>query len=220
MAAGVVGVGLLVAGFAVNPGPSPAESASRLLSYAAANHGAILIGGWLQVTGTVVLAVFALGVAGLGGFLGRVSGAVLVVGLCTLLAVSLSEMACYVGLTSGHGATVLVAADLIPGVQHGYSIVAAPLVFMAIGFGGLQSASLPRALSIAALLFGVTFWVLGLVGVIFSIQPVVDFFSGFQALWWLAAAVIVGLKGVGPARGAKAGGPPSPAEPPAPSAAS
>ncbi len=209
-----------MSGFAVNPGPPPGETASHLLAYAGANHSAILIGGWLQVTGTLVLAVFALALASSAGFLGRVSGAVLVVGLCTLLAVSLGEMVCYAGLASSHGATVRVAADLIPGVQHGYTIVAAPLVFLALGMGILRSASLPKTLAMAALGFGITFWVLGLVGVIASIQPLVDFFAGFQALWWVVAAATVGLRGVGRASGAEAGGPPGPGAPLAPATAS
>ncbi|MDA8074242.1 MAG: hypothetical protein M0Z40_03230 [Actinomycetota bacterium] len=197
--AGVLGVTLLIAGFAINPGPAAADSTSQLLAYGHAHHGSLLVGGWLQVTGTTVICLFALAMATLAGF-DRLCIPVLIVGLTALLAVSLSEMACYVGLASGHGETARVAADLIPGVQHGYSIVAAPLVFAALGTGLLRCAAPRRALGITALGFGAVFWTLGLIGVLTAVQGVVDFFAGFQALWWLAAALVVGIKRPWPGR--------------------
>jgi hypothetical protein len=170
----------------------------QLLAYGASHHLALLLGGWLQITGTVLLGGFALAIVGLSRSQTTLAGVLTVVGVVVLIAVGLSEVTCYVALVSSHATTVRVGADLIPAVQHGYAVVAAPLVFLAVGVVVLRSGSLPAVLGMSALGFGVVFWALGLAGMLTPIQGLVDFFSGFQALWWLAAAVLVGTRGVVP----------------------
>jgi hypothetical protein len=74
-------------------------------------------------------------------------------------------------------------------VQHGYAMVAAPLVFLPLGAVILDSGVLPRVLGYTALALGAVFAVLGLVGVLAPVQGIVDGLSALQGLWWIAAAV-------------------------------
>ena len=74
-------------------------------------------------------------------------------------------------------------------VQHGYAMVAGPLVFLPLGAVILDSSVLPRVLGYTALALGAVFAVLGLVGVLAPVQGIVDGLSALQGLWWTAAAV-------------------------------
>lgn len=140
--------------------------------------------------------VFALVLVSAARASGTPAGLLLVVGSAVLAAVGLAEMSCYVISTSGHPGSVRLAADLIPGVQHGYSMVAAPAIFLSLGAVILGSRVVPPQLGILALAFGAVFVVAGLIGVLASIQPFVDVLAAFQGSWWLSAGVVVLRRGL------------------------
>lgn len=58
----LVGVPLIIAGFAVNPGPSTSDTTPQLVAYGLSHQTALTVGGWLQVTGTVLTVIFAISI--------------------------------------------------------------------------------------------------------------------------------------------------------------
>lgn len=150
----------------------------------------------MQVTGTTLTVVFALAIVVLTRSTSTLSGLPVLLGSAILVAVSLGELATYQALSTGNPATVRVAADFIPGVQLGYSLVAAPILFGALGYLLLCTRALPPVFGYSALLFGLVFWVCGLVTVIRSIQGFIDVWSGVQSLWWMGAGVFVAVRGL------------------------
>jgi hypothetical protein len=189
---GIGGVALLIAGFAVNPGPPIHDNLVQLVRFGLAHKSDLQVGGWMQVTGTALIAVFALAVVYLPASTDSFLGALTVLGTSALVAVGLSELTAYKALSTGNPPSVRVAADVIPGVQYGYSIVAAPLIFFALSLVILRGRILADALGWAGLALGAVFLVCGLVNVITSIQAFINVLSGVQALWWLAAAALIG----------------------------
>jgi hypothetical protein len=189
------GVPLLVAGFAVNPGPPSGDTTRQLVVYGLRHQLALTVGGWLQVTGTVSTVVFALSLVVLARHSHTLPGVLVLLGSVTLIAIGLAELTAYKALATGHPSTVRVAADVIPGVQLGYSIVAAPVVFGALGYLLLRTRMLPTIFGYAAICLGLVFWVCGLITVVTSIQGFIDVLSGVQVAWWMSAGVFVALRG-------------------------
>jgi hypothetical protein len=159
---------------------------------------ALTVGGWLQVTGTVLIAVFALSVVLSARQTSTLPGVLVLSGSTLLVVIGLSELMAYKVLASGHLSTAQVATDVIAGVQLGYSIVAAPVIFGALGYLLLKSNVMPRALGSASIGLGLTFWVCGLITVVTSIQSFIDVLSAVQALWWLSAGAFVAVRGLSP----------------------
>lgn len=113
-----------------------------------------------------------------------------------MVAVNLSELTAYKVLATGHVSTVRAAVDVISGVQLGYSVVAAPVIFGALGYLVLETEILPKAFGYSALGLGLIFWVCGLITVVTSIQGFINVLSGVQALWWLSAGVFIAVRGM------------------------
>ncbi|HXW81881.1 MAG TPA: hypothetical protein VEJ84_20445 [Acidimicrobiales bacterium] len=192
----LLGVPILIAGFAVNPGPPLGDTTGQLVAYGLNHRSALTVGGWLQVTGTVLTVVFALAVVVIARRTASLAGVLVLLGSAILIAIGLSELTVYKALATGHASTVRVAADLLPGVQLGYSIVAAPLVFGALGCLVLQARILPAIFGYLAVGFALVFWVCGLITVVTSIQGFIDVLSGVQAVWWIGAGVFVVVRGL------------------------
>ena len=192
----LLGIPMLIAGFAINPGPPRSDTTSQLVTYGLNHQAALTVGGWLQVTGTVLVAIFALSVVLSARRANTVPGVLVLAGSTLLVVIGLSELTAYKVLASGHLSTARVATDVIAGVQLGYSIVAAPLIFGALGYLVLQSKVLPRALGSIAIGLGLTFWVCGLITVVTPIQGFINLLSVVQAMWWLGAGSFVGARGL------------------------
>ena len=105
------------------------------------------------------------------------------------MGIGLAEITGFALVTSGDRTVVDVGALLITGVQHGYGMAGASLVFLPLGFTILNSGVLSRALGVLAVVLGGVFFLFGLLGVLFSIQTVVDILLSLQGLWWLAAGI-------------------------------
>jgi hypothetical protein len=180
----------------VNPGPSTSDTTPQLVAYGLNHQTALTVGGWLQVTGTVLTVIFAISIVVFARQAGTLQGVLIILGSAILVAVNLSELTAYKVLATGHFSTARAAVDIISGVQLGYSIVAAPVIFGALGYLVLETEILPKAFGFSALGLGFIFWVCGLITVVTSIQGFINVLSAVQALWWLSAGVFIAVRGL------------------------
>jgi hypothetical protein len=128
----------------------------------------------------------------------RHDGPTVLLGSAILVAINLSELTGYKVLALGHLSTARAAVDVISGVQLGYSIVAAPVIFGALGYLVLEAEVLPKAFGYSALGLALVFWVCGFITVVTSIQGFINVLSGVQAVWWLGAGVFIAVRGMSP----------------------
>lgn len=191
---GVVGVVTLITAFIVNPGVPGGDTIPQAIAWNNQHHDAILIGSWLQTTGTFLSIVFVIALLHLAGALSRVTGWMTFFGGTILMMVSLIEVTFYLltlqGSSNHDGVTVSLGLQLIAAIQHGYSLIAAPAVFFPLGAVILQSRMLSGIFAYLAFLLGAIFAVLG-VATLFqpALQSIVDAFAGIQGFWFLAAAI-------------------------------
>jgi hypothetical protein len=180
----------------VNPGPSTSDTTPQLVAYGLNHQTALTVGGWLQVTGTVLTVIFAISIVVFARQTSTLQGVLIFLGSAILVAVNLSELTAYKVLATGHFSTARAAVDVISGVQLGYSIVAAPVIFGALGYLLLETEILPRVFGYLALGLGLIFWVCGLITVVTSIQGFINVLSAVQGLWWLSAGVFIAVRGM------------------------
>ena len=89
-----------------------------------------------------------------------------------------------------------ISLRLIYAVQHLYFIVAAPTLFLPLGIVLVSSRILPRLFGYLALILAACFAMLGAVFLLHITLPgPVTAFAGVQALWWLAAAITLIVRG-------------------------
>jgi hypothetical protein len=111
-------------------------------------------------------------------------------GAVILVMVSLIEVTFYLSAVNGIQAmTPLISMDMIHAVQHLFSMVAAPVVFLPLSAVILSSRVLPRGFGYAGLAIGGLFAVMGILVLFYPWQYMVDDLAFGQALWWLAAAI-------------------------------
>lgn len=115
------------------------------------------------------------------------------VGGTMLVTVSFVESIFYMSALYSNPATMgLISNQLGHAVQHLYFIVAAPTLFLSLGFVILGSRVLPGMFGYLALVLGAAFALLGVVSLNDLTLPVlITAFAGIQALWWLAAAIVL-----------------------------
>jgi hypothetical protein len=195
---GIIGVSLLVVSFAINNGPPPDPSSSELLAFGRQHFSQILWGAWLQTVGPVLIVAFAFALVQLAGAAQRLSGWMTFFGATVLMTVSLIEISFYIGALNPDPPTMpSISLRLIYAVQHLYFVVAAPSLFLPLGVVLFQSPVLPRVFAYLALFLAAGFAALGLVYLLTPILPIwVTALAGVQALWWLAAAIALMVKGV------------------------
>lgn len=193
--AAVVGVALIASSFAINPGPASGATLDELRVFGLVHRSSILWGAWLQAVGTVLLAGCAIALAERAGAVRSVTGALVLLGACTIVTVSLIEVTLYMSALSDAPTDIaLVSTAAIHAVQHLYFIVAAPAVFLSLGVAIVRSATLPRALGYCALLLAVAFFAIGAGTLtVLVLPPAVTSLASVQALWWLAAAAAYAL---------------------------
>jgi len=190
---GVIGVLMLAVSFAINQGPPPGSTVAELHTFAAHSFREVMLAGWLQAVGPALLAAFVFGVVeGLpigGGWLASMTR----FGMTVLMMVSLAEVSLYfAALYTLPEQMTLASLDLIGAVQHLYFILAAPAVFFPFGFALVQLGF--RWLGRSAIGLGALFAVTGCATIFTQVLPnPVTMLGAVQALWWLAAAVVVGF---------------------------
>jgi hypothetical protein len=189
---GLLGAAMLVASFSLNVGPAPgATTSAQLIAFGRENFSLILWGAWLQAIGPVFIVLFAFAIVYLSGAGTRVAGWMTIFGACTLMTVSLVEIIFYMSAlnTDPEGMSV-ISLEVIHSVQHLHFIVAAPALFLPLGFVILCAHVLPRLLGYLAFLLGAAFAGEGMITLHSLVVPVaVQASASIQVIWWLAAAV-------------------------------
>jgi hypothetical protein len=190
---GIVGVIMLVVSFNINPGPPLNATNAQLAAFARQYFTSILWGAWLQAVGPLLIVLFAFAIVCLTDATTRLAGWMTFFGGIILMMVSLTEITFYFGvLYSNPPITGFIVYNLIHAVQHLYFIVAAPALFIPLGIVIISSRVLPRIFGYLALVLGAAFAILGVVFLDSLVLPVaVQAFAGVQALWWLAAAIVL-----------------------------
>ncbi len=193
---GIAGVLLIGQSFKINQGPPLTASDAVFLSYAHTHSTAVLLGSFMQASGPALIIAFALTLVSLTGGERRVSGLLTIFGAGVLMTTSLMEVACYIG-----GLFVIppemprIANTFGYAIQHLYFYVAAPALFLPLGFVLMQSRVLPKVFSWLALALGATFVVLGIATIKDLVLPTaVTAFAAIQALWWFSASIALMLR--------------------------
>lgn len=187
---GILGVAMLIPSFIINPGPPPNPTVAQLTAFGNQYHNSIVIGAWLQAVSPFLIILFALAIVHLAGATMRLAGWMTIVAGTILVMVSLIEVTFYLSAVNGNPATTgLMSLDLIAAVQHLYSMVAAPTLFLTLGIVILSSRVLPHVFGYLALVLAAIFALLGIVALFSPIQPVVNILASVQGLWWLFAAI-------------------------------
>jgi hypothetical protein len=116
---GVVGVITLTAHFFIPPNlPPDTSTLAQLAAFGTRNHDALLVSAWLQTTGAVLIALFAVAIVHLAGAQARLSGWVTLLAATIVVVLSLLDSAfiiAAVSAPSSHPATATVSYDLIVG---------------------------------------------------------------------------------------------------------
>jgi len=121
---GIIGPVTLVGSFFINPAPPTDASVAELTDFAHQHHTTIVLGGWLQGMGSLLLVIFALALVHLAGATHWFSGWLTLLAGATILAVSLMEVTFYLGAVqgaaSGDVASGLGSDNLRKAVQHAF----------------------------------------------------------------------------------------------------
>ncbi len=196
-AAGLGGVVLLGAYFGIPIPQPPGNATSAQIADFVAHYGNFLyFGGWLQITGTLLAAIFFIGLVYLAGATTRLSGLLTLFGAAVLLGTSLIEAALIIEVAqataNGHPETAVGSWDLQSVFIHVFPIGPAPLIFLAVGSLILATSLLPRVLGYVALGLGIAFEVVGVVGLFVpAAKSVVIVLLIGQEIWIAAAAIML-----------------------------
>ena len=187
---GILGVAMLIPSFLINPGPPLNPTVAQLIAFGNQYHTSILVGAWLQAVSPFLIILFALAIVHQAGATTRLMGWMTIVGGTILVMTSLVEVTFYLSAVNGNPATTgLISLDLISAVQHVYSMVAAPAVFLPLGAVILGSRVLPHVFGYLAFVLAGIFASLGIAALFSPIQSVVNILASVQGLWWLFAAI-------------------------------
>lgn len=202
---GIVGVIALTAHFLIPPNVPPDTSTLvQLAAFGTRNHDAILVSAWLQTTGAVLIAVFAVAVVHLAGAQARLSGWITLLAATVVVVLSLMDSAFIIAAVtapSGHPATATVSYDLVVGPTNDAVgrtfLLTLPLILpLGVVLLGATPRMLPRGFGYAAVGLGAAFLALGLAnlfsGVAFALALVLII---VQNLWIVAAAVTLAARG-------------------------
>jgi hypothetical protein len=190
-ACGLLGAVTLVTSFRINPGPPPGATVAQLAEFAIQHRNTIVLGGWLQGIGSLLLVLFAIALVHLAGAAQRLAGWITLLAGAVILMVSLVEVAFYLAaveaLRRGDPALGTIVDVLIKAVQHVFLI--APALLLPLGAVLLGSRVLARLFGYLALALGATLQVLGLLGLLYPLQPLIDVLLIVQALWFVSVAI-------------------------------
>jgi hypothetical protein len=190
---GIFGAVALVSSFVMNPAPPAEFTVSQLRDFAVQHHNGIVFGAWLQGMGSLLLVLFAIALVHLASATHQFAGWVTLLAGATILMVSLVEITFYLGAVQAAEAGDLtsgtVSNALIKAVQHVFLI--APALLLPLGAVLLGAQILPRVFAYVALAIGATLQIFGLVGLFGVLQPIIDDVLIVQALWFVAAGVVL-----------------------------
>ena len=188
---GIAGPIVLVASFMINPAPSADSTPAQLRDFALQHHATIVLGGWLQGIGSLLIVVFSVALVHYATAMNRLAGWITLLAGATILMVSLVEVTFYLAAVQatelGDTASGLAANNLIKAVQHVFLI--GPALLIPLGFVLGSSRILSRPFAFSALGLGASLQVLGLLGLFHLLQPVIDVLLIVQAVWFVLAAI-------------------------------
>lgn len=180
------------------PQPGPTATIKQISDFATHYNTLLMVGGGLQVTGALLACVFFLGLIHLAHGMSRLAGLVALFGTATLLATALIEavlgMATPIATSSGHPEAAVVCWIAQGVFIHVFPIGPAPMVFLAIGVLLVSPSPvivLPRAVGYFALVLGVAFEVVGLLGLLVPAATAAIIVLLIAQEVWIAAASIV-----------------------------
>jgi len=185
---GIIGVVALTAHFLVPPSAPPdTPTLAQLTAYGAGNHDAILVSAWLQTTGALLIAVFAIGIVHLAGAQARLSGWLTLFAATVVVALSLMDSAFIIAAVkapSSHPANDAVGRTFL---------LTLPLLLpLGVVLLGTAPAILPRGFGLVAVGLGTGSLVLGLAslfsGVAFRLALVLLI---VENVWIVAAAAVI-----------------------------
>ena len=192
---GITGPVILIGSFVINQAPPTDYTIAQLRDFTVQHHNGIVLGGWLQGIGSLLIVLFAIALVHLADATQRFAGWITQLSGATILMVSLAEVTFYLGAVQatelGDTASALSSANLIKAVQHVFLI--APALLIPLGFVLLGSNVLPRVFAYLALVLGATLQIFGLLGLFNVLQPVIDTLVGIQSLWFMAAAIVLAV---------------------------
>lgn len=192
---GILGVIMLITSFVINAGPPPNPTFQQLAAFGKQHHNAIVFGAWLQAVSAPMIVLFALAVVHIAGAATKFSGWMVFFGGIILVTVSLVEITFYFSAVNGNAAASgLISLDLISAVQHLYSIIAAPWLFLSLSIVIIQSKVLPHIFGYTGLALGLTFAIFGVAALFSPLQYIIDYVSMGQGFWWLLASVALLLR--------------------------
>lgn len=186
---GILGCIILITSFVINPGPPSTDTIPQIINFGTEHRNLIVSGAWMQIFGTLLLLLFAIAIVHLASATSRFAGWFTMFGSIVLMMVCTIEVIFYLNVLTSSASTVLENQNLISSVQHAYSMVAAPVVFLPLGTVILGSRVLPHFFGYLALLLGIAFAILGVICLYGPFQNVVDDLAMGQGIWWLLAAV-------------------------------
>jgi hypothetical protein len=192
---GALGVAALGVYYSVPlPLPEPGASAAAIIEFGTRYHDRILLDAWLQAVGSFLAVVFFAAIAHLAGGFSKLFGWIAAIGITSVLAMSLLDVALVLGAMEGaalgHFTTAQTCFDLTYVFIHVFPIVPAAATFFGLGGLLLQSTVLPRAFAYAALMLAVAFEVLGFIGLFHpGVNGLMVVLLSAQEVWIVAAAV-------------------------------
>lgn len=193
--AGILGVIVLSAYFFAPYPQVPANATVGQVTAVATGYANLaLLSGWLQITGTMLAAVFFVGLVYLARGVTRLAGMLTLLAAAALFSTSLLEgtllMNVVYATANGHPQTALSSWDLMTMFIHVFPLGPAPLSYLALGALLLRPSPLPRLFGAAALLLGFAFAVVGFLGLfITAFNATIIVLIVAQELWILAAGV-------------------------------
>ncbi|PJJ76459.1 hypothetical protein BXY57_2079 [Thermoflavifilum aggregans] len=189
----ILGVLMIGNSFAINTGPPLNATNAQYIWFAQQHAHDVLKGAWLQAVGTFFILLFAVALVHLSRSSHTFGGWMTFLGATTLLFVSLMEVVCYIMALFPTPETMgAIGNNIGHAVQHLYFIVAAPALFLPLGFVILFSKVLPGVFGYLALLLACAFFAVGIYSLYRLILTSLDTsLAAIQALWWFAAAVVL-----------------------------
>jgi hypothetical protein len=179
------------------PLPADNATAAQVMTLGLHYRTAILLDVALQVGGSALSVIFALTLIHLAGAAGRLAGRLAVMAGAVVLGLALAEGTFALGVvqaaSNGHPQAALACFDLTNVFIHIFLL--APSLFLLLGLALWQTTLLPRLFAPLALVLGLAFQTLGLVG-LFSTAAValVIVILIVQEVWTLAAALVLVLR--------------------------
>jgi len=190
---GILGVLMIGNSFAINTGPPLNATNEQLILFAKQHYREVLKGAWLQAVGTFLIILFAIAIVHLAEANNTFWGWMTLLGSSILVMVSLIEVVCYImALFPAPETMGAIGNNIGHAVQHLYFIIAAPSLFLPLGFVIFSSNILPKIFGYLATILTLAFVAVGISSLYRLILSSLDTsLAAIQALWWMAVAIVL-----------------------------